>query len=277
MDMAARGAPVAERVFGEGGYLRPNFLQTYRCRNVLVEGVTIVNSPMWEIHPVLCTNVTVRGVTIKSHGPNNDGCDPESCRDVLIERCTFDTGDDCIALKSGRNEDGRRLHAPVENVVIRDCEMRDGHGGVVIGSEISGGARNVFAERCRMDSPRLDRVLRVKTNSVRGGVVERIAMRDITVSQVAEAVVAVDFYYEEGDAGAFTPVVRDIDVRRVTSRKSKYAFLLRGYDRSPITGVRGVDCTFDGVDKDDVLEGVRDLALTNVRVNGRLRNEHVSR
>ena len=150
---AGRGVPVAERVFGEGHFLRPNFIQPYRSRNVLIEGVTIVNSPMWEIHPVLCQSVTVRGVTVNSHGPNNDGCNPESCRDVLIERCTFDTGDDCIALKSGRNDDGRRVNVPVENVVIRDCSMKDGHGGVVIGSEISGGARNVFAERCRMDSP----------------------------------------------------------------------------------------------------------------------------
>jgi polygalacturonase len=275
--MAARGAPVAERVFGEGTHLRPNFIQPYQCRNVLVEGVTIVNSPMWEIHPVLCTNVTVRGVTVRSHGPNNDGCNPESCRDVLIERCTFDTGDDCIALKSGRNADGRRLHTPVENVVIRDCNMRDGHGGVVIGSEISGGARNIFAERCRMDSPRLDRVLRFKNNAERGGVIEHVAMRRIIVGQVAEAIVAADFDYEEGDTGAFTPVLRDVDVREVTSRKSKYAFLLKGYARSPIADVRIADCTFDGVESPDVLRGVRDLVLTNVRVNGYLRNERITR
>jgi polygalacturonase len=225
--------PVAERVFGDGTFMRPNFIQPYRCQNVLIEGVTILNSPMWEINPVLCRNVTVRGVTVRSHGPNNDGCDPESCRDVLIERCTFDTGDDCIALKSGRNADGRRLNRPIENVIIRDCQMRDGHGGVVIGSEISGGARNIFTERCRMDSPRLDRALRFKTNAERGGVIERVAMRDVTVGEVAEAIVTADFYYEEGDTGAFTPVLRDIEVTRVTSRKSKYAFLLKGYERSP--------------------------------------------
>src|SRR5262249_12290565 len=156
--------------------------------------------------------------------------------------------------KSGRNQDGRRLHAPIENVVIRDCQMRDGHGGVVIGSEVSGGARNVFAERCRMDSPRLDRVLRFKTNSTRGGVLERAAIGQMPVAEVPEGVVAADFYYEEGDTGAFTPVLRDIDVRDVTSRRSKHAFLLRGYARSPITNVRVSDCTFDGVASPDVLE-----------------------
>jgi polygalacturonase len=275
--MNARGVPVRDRVFGEGSWLRPNFIQPYRCRNVMVEGVTIVNSPMWEIHPVLSRNVIVRNVSIRSHGPNNDGCDPESCRDVLIEGCTFDTGDDCIALKSGRNDDGRRLHTPVENVLIRDCTMKDGHGGVVIGSEISGGARNIFAEGCRMDSPRLDRVLRIKTNSVRGGTVERVFMRDIAVGQVADAVVTIDFFYEEGDAGKFPPVVRDVEVRNVTSRKSRYGVVLRGYPTDPIQDVRMADCRFDGVAEGDVFEAVRNLTFSNVRVNGRLVNERVTR
>src|SRR5436190_270250 len=241
------------------------------------EGVELINSPMWELNPVLCTNVIVRGVKIKSHGPNNDGCDPESCRDVLIEKCSFDTGDDCIALKSGRNEDGRRLHTPIENVIIRDCDMIDGHGGVTIGSEISGGAGNIIAEKCRMDSPRLDRALRFKNNAARGGLIERVAMRDVTVGEVAEAVIAADFFYEEGKNGGFKPVLRDVDVRNVTSRKSKHAFLLRGFDDSPISNVRISDCRFDGVQSDDVLEGVRDLVLTNVTVNGKRRDERINR
>ena len=278
IQMAADGVAPEKRVFGDGpSKLRPNFIQPYRCENVLIEGVSIVNSPMWEVHPVLCTNVTVRGVRINSHGPNNDGCDPESCRDVLIERCTFDTGDDCIALKSGRNDDGRRLHTPIENVIVRDCDMKDGHGGVVIGSEISGGARNIFAENCRMDSPRLDRALRFKNNAARGGVIERVAMRNVTVGQLAEAVVAADFFYEEGHNGAYTPVLRDVDVRNVTSKKSKHAFLLRGFAESPITNIRVTDCTFDGVESPDVLEGVRDLVLTNVTVNGTKKNETISK
>src|SRR5215470_13697993 len=277
MDLGAKGTPVSERILGEGSNLRPNFIQPYRCKNVLIEGITIRNSPMWEIHPVLCSNVTVRGVNISSHGPNNDGCDPESCRDVLIERCTFDTGDDCIALKSGRNDDGRRVGVPVENVIVRECTMKDGHGGVVIGSEISGGARNVFAERCRMDSPRLDRALRIKTNSVRGGVIERVFMRDVTVGQVAEAVVAVDFFYEEGDTGKYPPVVRDVELRNVTSRKSNYSLLLRGYPHAPISDVRLTDCVFDSVAKPDVLDNVKDVVLSNVKVNGKTINENITR
>jgi polygalacturonase len=196
---------------------------------------------------------------------------------VLIENCSFDTGDDCIALKSGRNDDGRRVATPVENVVVRDCVMKDGHGGVTIGSEISGGARNIFAERCRMDSPRLDRALRIKTNSVRGGVVERVFMRDVTVGQVAEAVIAIDFNYEEGDTGKYPPVVRDVDVRNVTSRKSNYALLLRGYPSAPVINLHVQDCAFDNVAKPDVLNNVKNIALVNVTVNGKVLNETITR
>jgi polygalacturonase len=266
--MAEHGVPVAQRVFGAGDYLRPQFIQPYRCRNVLIEGVTIVNSPMWEIHPVLCTNVTVRNVTINSLGPNNDGCDPESCRDVLIEGCVFNTGDDCIAIKSGRNADGRRLHVPSENIVIRRCEMRDGHGGVTIGSEISGDCRYVFAERCRMNSPRLDRALRLKNNAARGGVLEHIYMRDVTIGQVAQAVLDIDFYYEEGPKGSYRPVARDVELLRVTSESSKYALYVRGYDNADISNIKVIDCTFQHAANPNVIEHAVDVTLRNVRING---------
>jgi polygalacturonase len=269
MEMVEAGVPVADRVFADGSYLRPQFVQPYRCRNVLVEGVTIVNSPMWEIHPVLCRNVTVRGVTVASHGPNNDGCNPESCRDVLLERCLFDTGDDCIAIKSGRNADGRRLAAPTEYVVIRDCRMKDGHGGVTLGSEISGGVRWIFAERCEMDSPNLDRALRFKNNAMRGGVLEHVYMRDVTIGQVADSVLSIDFYYEEGPRGPHIPVVRDVEMRNVTSRQSEYGIYVRAFDRSTIEDVRLIDCRFDGVEKGNVAEHVRRLRLENVKINGR--------
>jgi polygalacturonase len=270
LDMAEKGVAPQARVFGEGGYLRPSFIEPYRCRNVLIEDVKIVNSPMWEIHPVLSTNVTVRGVRISTHGPNNDGCDPESCRDVLIERCYFDTGDDCIAIKSGRNADGRRLATPSENIIIRDCEMKDGHGGVTIGSEISGGVRNVFAENCRMDSPNLDRALRLKNNAARGGILEHIYMRNVTVGQVADAVLQIDYLYEEGPNGAFTPVVRDVEMNNVTSRKSNYALYLRNIERGTIADVRVINCTFDNVAKPDVIERVEGLVMKNTRINGSL-------
>ena len=128
-----------------------------------------------------------------------------------------------------------------------------------------------------MDSPRLDRALRFKNNAARGGVIERVAMRDITVGQVAEGVIDADFFYDEGPNGKYTPILRDVDVRNVTSKKSKYAFMLRGFAQAPIANIRVSDCTFEGVASPDVLEGVKGLVLKNVRVNGQRRDETLSR
>jgi len=278
-EMAEKRTPVSERVFGEGHYLRPQFIQPYRCKNVLIEGVTLKNSPMWQVHPVLCTNVTVRKMTItgadlnRESGPNTDGCDPESCKDVLIKDCNFNTGDDCIAIKAGRNEDGRRVNAPSENIVIQDCHMKDGHGGVTIGSEISGGVRNVFAENCRMDSPRLDTAVRIKNNAMRGGLLENIHVRNIEVGEVAQAGLSIDFFYEEGEAGKYTPVVRNVDIRNLSTKKAQYALYLRGFKNAPIGDVRLADCNLQGVEKPSVVENVKGLQLSNVHINGKLVND----
>ena len=263
---AEANVPVEERRYGLGHHLRPNMIQPYRCKNILIEGVTIKNSPMWHIHPVLSENITVRKVTVIGHGPNNDGCNPESCKDVLIEDCYFDTGDDCIAIKSGRNADGRRVNVPSENIVIRNCMMKEGHGGVVIGSEISGSARNIFAEDCVMDSPDLERGLRLKTNSVRGGVIENVFMRNVTMRQVREAALLIDFYYQEGDAGKFDPIVRNIFMDNVHCYKSKYPWLVKGYERSPIRNIVLTDCVFETMEREGIAEAVENFVVTSKAV-----------
>jgi polygalacturonase len=268
--MAENGTPVKDRLFGAGHYLRPQFVQPYRCENVLIEGVTVINSPMWELHPVLCKNVIIRKVKINSHGPNNDGCDPESCTDVLIEDCEFDTGDDCIAIKSGRNGDGRRLNKPTENIIVRGCLMKDGHGGITVGSEISGGVRNLFAENCRLDSPNLDHALRVKNNAMRGGLLENFYFRNITVGQVAHAVITIDFNYEEGTRGAFIPVMRNYSVDRLTSTKSKHALDVQGLGNAPIYNLNLTNCSFDNAAQPNVVKNVNNATLKNVKINGRV-------
>lgn len=185
MEYMANGVPVEQRIFGEGCYLRPSFIEPYLCKNILIEGVTIVRPPMWMLHPVLSENITIRNVKLFSIGaPNGDGCDPEASKDILIENCEFNNGDDCIAIKSGRNRDGYDKGIPTENVIIRNCKMKDGHGGIVIGSETSGGVRNVYAYDCEMSSPNLDRALRLKSNKYRGGTIENIYLRDIKVGEV---------------------------------------------------------------------------------------------
>ncbi|MEQ7127761.1 glycoside hydrolase family 28 protein [Actinopolymorpha sp. B11F2] len=266
--MGEEGVPVAERVFGAGHFLRPNFVQFYESRNILLQGVTLNNSPMWLVHPVRSENVTVDGVTLESLGPNNDGVNPESSRDVVIKNTRFNTGDDCIAIKSGRNAEGRRIGIPSENILIEDNLMQAGHGAVVAGSEMSGGVRNVFAQNNVMNSPDLDRVVRVKTNSLRGGVVENIYVRDNDVPQQRGQVVWVDFFYEEGDAGDFTPVVRNIYVEDLHSSGGTHALYLRGYARSPVTNITISDSSFDGVATPMLLQNVQGLRLSGVTING---------
>lgn len=268
-EMMDKNVPVAERIFGEGHWLRPQFIQPYKCRNVLIEGVKIVDSPMWEVHPVLCENVTVRGLNVSTHGPNNDGCNPESCKDVLIENCYFDTGDDCIAIKSGRNNDGRRINVPTENVIIRNCTMKDGHGGITVGSEISGGVRNLFAHDCRLDSADLWTALRVKNNASRGGKLENFFFRNITVGQVSRAVVEIDFNYEEGAKGEHIPVVRNYVVENLTCTTGNRAVDLQGLHNSPIYDVSLRNCTFGSVKNPSIVKNVRGLKLENVTIEGK--------
>ena len=267
-EMMNKNVPVVERVFGIGHYLRPQFIQPYKCKNVLIEGVKIIDSPMWEVHPVLCENVTIRNLHIATHGPNNDGCDPESCKDVLIDNCFFDTGDDCIAIKSGRNNDGRRINVPTENIIVRNCTMKDGHGGITVGSEISGGVRNLFAHDCMLDSADLWTALRVKNNASRGGKLENFYFRHITVGTVSRAVVEIDFNYEEGAKGEHIPVVRNYVVEDLTCRTGNRAVDLQGLDNAPIYDVAIRNSTFGSVKNKSVVKNVRGLKLENVTVGG---------
>lgn len=268
--MAEDRVPVEKRVFGDGHYLRPPFIQPYLCENVLIEGVRIRRSPFWNVHPVLCRNVILRGLDIMGHGPNNDGTDPESVDRMLIEDCSFDTGDDCIAVNSGRNEDGRRLGVPSQNILIRNCRMRQGHGGITVGSQISGGARWVFAENCRLDSPDLWYAIRFKNNALRGGLLENFHYRDIEVGQVGRAAIACDFNYEEGANGRFKPVLRNINIQRLRAASATRVLDSQGLPGAPVTDIALRDCSFDGVSQPSVIRHTERVTLANVRVNGRI-------
>ncbi len=263
--MATDNVPVEQRQFGEADHLRPSFVEFNRCANILIEGVRIRRSPMWELHPLLCTNVTVRGVDIVSHGPNNDGCDPESCRDVLIEKCLFDTGDDCIAIKSGRNTDGRRVNVPSVNLIVRNSVMRDGHAGTAIGSEISGSCSNVFVYDCEMSSPNLTCALRLKSNAVRGGVLQNIFMRNVNVGVVKDSVLQIDFLYEEGAKGDFKPVAKNVAMENITVAHTPRVLNVRGFPAASITDVRIYNSVFKEIQKpDQVIEA--DVKLVNCQL-----------
>jgi polygalacturonase len=267
--LADQGVPPSRRIFADGYHLPPSFVQPYRCENVLIQGVTLINSPFWQIHPVLCRNVTVDRVTARSHGPNNDGCNPESCDGVLITRCDFDTGDDCIAIKAGRNTDGRRLATPCRHILIENCTFADGHGGVTIGSEMSGGVEHVYARGLAMDSPHLWSCARLKTNAVRGGFIRDVHLENVTVGRVANQVLEIDFAYEEGDAGDFPPQVDGIHLRSWRVASTDAPWRLAGYPRTPIGTVTLTGVTVDEARSPGLARDVTDLRLTDVRVNGK--------
>ena len=272
--MRLNGKPNPQRTFTESDRLRPQLVNFNQCERILIEDVTLLRSPFWVIHPLKCTDITVRGVHINNDGPNGDGCDPESCDRVLIENCFFNTGDDCIAIKSGRNRDGRERAMPSKNIIIRNCEMKNGHGGVVIGSEISGGCTNVFAHDCVMDSPNLDRVLRIKTNSCRGGIIENINMRNITVGQCGESVLKINLDYEPKEIccrGNY-PTVRHVYMENVTCEKSKYGVQIIGLEEDTyVYDINVKNCRFNGVKDGNTITGkTRDVRLEGLFINGSL-------
>ena len=275
LKMAEDGVPFDERKFGMGYGLRPQLVNMVHCERILIKDVKMINSPFWVIHPLLSKNITVDGVYVWNEGPNGDGCDPEACENVLIQNCVFHTGDDCIAIKSGRNNDGRLWNQPSKNIIIRNCKMEDGHGGVVIGSEISGGCENVYAENCVMDSPHLERILRIKTNNCRGGQVQNINMRNVVVGQCKEAVVKINLDYERKEIcyRGFEPIVNNVNVENVTCQKSDYGVLIIGRDSlENVYDINIKNCKFDGVVKEPVkITGkTRNVKFDNLVINGSL-------
>ncbi len=263
-----------ERVFTAADGMRPQLVNFVRCQRVLMQDVTLLRSPFWVVHPLMSSDVTLRRLRIINDGPNGDGCDPESCDRVLIEDCYFSTGDDCIAIKSGRNSDGRRRAMPSQNMIIRRCEMKNGHGGVVIGSEISGGCRNVFAHDCVMDSPSLERVLRIKTNSCRGGVIENVNMKDIKVGVCRESVLKINLDYEHNEicCRGYNPTVRHIFMENVTSEQSQYGVQIIGLEEDTcVHDIHVKNCRFNGVRDGNVISGkTRDIHFDHLYINGSL-------
>ena len=274
LKMAEDGVDMNERKFGPQDGLRPQLINFNQCDGILIEDVTLLRSPFWVIHPLLSKNITVRGVHINNDGPNGDGCDPESCDGVLIENCFFNTGDDCIAIKSGRNNDGRLWGRPSENIIIRNCEMQNGHGGVVLGSEISGGCRNVFAENCKMDSPDLDRVIRIKTNTCRGGIIENLYARNIEVGQCGESVLKINLDYEPKEicCRGYAPTVRNINIENITCQKSKYGVQIIALDSvCNVYDINVKNCRFNGVKDGNFESGqTRNINFDNLIINGSL-------
>ena len=238
LEAGRTGRPVAERVYGTPAQpLRPQFIAPIACTNVLIEGISLNSGPFWTIQSIYCEKVVIRGITVNNYGPNNDGVDVDSCRNVLIEHCEFETGDDSVVIKSGLNEDGWRVGRPTENVVLRHCLMKQGHGTLSIGSEMSGDVRNVYAHGCR--SRGNDCGLRLKSARGRGGVVENIWVEDMVWENVRSTAIFFSSFYTAWavTAQGKAPVFRNINLRDIQCDGASVAVEIVGLEEQPITGV----------------------------------------
>ena len=225
-------------------FLRPPLVQFRHCQNVLMEEVTLVNSPFWTVHPLYSDNVVIQNITIDNvtraggDSPNTDGIDPESSTNVRILGCHINVGDDCIAIKSGRDEAGRKAGRPTENLIVSNCTMINGHGGVVIGSEMSGGVRNVTVSNCIFQNT--DRGIRIKTMRGRGGVIENIRYDNLIIENTRLEAIMLNMNYhatEEEPVSERTPVLKDIFISNVTIRNAAKIMKVEGLKESPVQGV----------------------------------------
>jgi polygalacturonase len=248
-------------------YLRPNLVQFYGCRNVLVEGVTLTESPMWLFHPVYCEDVSVRGVTFVSTGLNGDGIDVDSSRDVRISDCFFSTGDDCIVIKSGRDADGRRTARPTEHVSITNCVMYEGHGAVVIGSETSGGIRDIVASN--IVSRGTWHGIRIKSERGRGGVIENLRFDNFVIDGPTVSAIEITGLYHDEPAEPFspdrTPIFRNIAFSNMTITGAAQVASLHGLNEKELEQLRFSDITATGR-IGFVCELASDVELHHVRV-----------
>ncbi|MDR0333280.1 MAG: glycoside hydrolase family 28 protein [Dysgonamonadaceae bacterium] len=264
--MGREGVPVYQRVFGDGHRLRPQFVNFMNSNNVLIEDVNIIDATFWVIHLVNCENVTVRGVTMYSFNHNSDGVDPESSRNVLIENCHFRTGDDAIAIKSGRDQDGWRLGQPTENVIIRNSIFETQANGVCIGSEIGGGVRNIFVENIKM--PNTNSAIYFKSNLDRGGYVENVWIRNIEMDTINNVAIRFEPDYKSESQEQYPTIFRNITIENVVCHWAKRGIDMQGFAGLPLQNITLRNIDIQSADIPFVIANAEEVTFENVRING---------
>lgn len=252
-------------------FFRPPFIQPIRCKNVRIEGVKIINSPFWTVNPEFCDNVTVDGVTIHNvDSPNTDGINPESCRNVHISNCHISVGDDCITIKSGRDLQARNIGAACENITVTNCTMLSGHGGVVIGSEMSGGVRRVTITNCVFEGT--DRGIRLKSTRGRGGIVEDIRISNIVMKDIKKEALTFNLKYSrmpQEPKSERTPVFRNIHISGVTVVDVNVPIQIVGLEEAPISDIVLRDIQIKNGKQPNEFKDCENILMENVVVNGK--------
>lgn len=265
--MGIDGTPVYERVFGANAHLPPDMIQFFGCKNVLIDGISITDAPYWIIHPVLCNNVTVQNVTINSMNLNNDGCDPESCTNVLIQRCNFTTGDDGIAIKAGRDQDGWRIGQPTENIIVRDCTFNSKTNGLCVGSEMSAGVRNVYMYNVHIK--KCLSAIYFKSNLDRGGFIENIHVHDIQCDSARSAVIRFENNYHGSRGGHYPTLFDNFVIQNVTCTYSgEVGIYAVGVAGNPLKNISLKNVKIHSTPREQVVDNAEHLTYDAVIING---------
>ncbi len=253
---------------GKNNFLRPPMITTYECRNVLIEGVSFSNPPFWTIMPAFTDNITITGITIDNPGdsPNTDGIDPSSCTNVHISNCHITVGDDCIVIKSGRDEDGREAAAPTENITISNCTMLKGHGGVVIGSEMSGGVKRINISNCVFEGT--DIGIRIKTMRGRGGLVEDVRVSNVSMYNIVNEGILITLRYQDSPQEVLserTPEVKNIQLSNININGARRPVAVYGLDERDVSQISFNDLQIIS-DKGVLLENTSGASFHDIRM-----------
>ena len=267
-EMGDKLVPLSDRIFGEGTKLRPCAIEFNQCSRAMISGVTIKNCPFWCVHPLYCEDFTIKHVTIESNYPNNDGVTPESSRRVLIEDCEFRTGDDAVAVKSGRDADGRRIGRPSEDIVIRNCKMMSKCNGISIGSEISGGVKNIYISN--LDIGNVKNGIIFKSNLDRGGYIENVYVDRVTIASVAGAALRFETNYLHYRGGNFPTRYNNFRINNTTVGKSaEWAIFYEGNETEKITDISVKNFYVGAAKYPYYLRNTQNCTFTNCTVNNK--------
>jgi polygalacturonase len=265
--MGHDGTPVYERVFGAGSHLPPDMIQFFGCKNVLIDGISIIDAPYWVIHPVLCNNVTVQNVSINSMNLNNDGCDPEACTNVLIQHCNFTTGDDGIAIKAGRDQDGWRIGQPTENVVIRNCIFSSKANGLCIGSEMSAGVKNIYMYNIQIK--KCLSAIYFKSNLDRGGFIADVHVSDVQCDSVRSAFIRFENNYHGSRGGHYPTLFNNFIIQNVSCNYSgEVGIYAVGVKGNPLKNISLKKVMIKSTPKDQIVDNAEHLTYDDVKING---------
>jgi polygalacturonase len=259
--------PVFERNFGKESILPPSMLQFFGCRNILIEGITLKDSPYWVVHPVFCNNVTVRKITIDSYNLNNDGCDPEFTTNVLIENCVFNCGDDAIAIKAGRDQDAWRVGQPTENIIIRNCLFNSKCNGLCIGSEMAAGVRNVYMENVKIKNCLSG--IYFKSNLDRGGYIKNVYVRNIECDSVRSALIRFENNYFGGRGGFYPTLFQNFLIENIKGdRSGECGFYGVGVKNYPLKNIKLKNIYLRQCRTPYIIRNVENVTFENVELGG---------